>query len=302
VGLKASVFAQRLIIVSGKGGVGKTAIASALACASAQKCRTALVTFDTQLERHPFLGVAIGYEPTEARPGLSVLRVDGLSAVREYVRRKVPFARMYESFFESRMFRDFAEASPGFEELMCLGKLYDLASESPFERVIFDAPSTGHLKMLLDVPAATLDVVRVGPLNHNARKIQDLLLDPDRTRVVLVALAEELAVTEALELSAYLRERRMRVGPVVVNQTIPSRFSGEEVQRLQALTKVSAALEVAIGAASAEFELAASQSAACDALRAARSDIWSVPRLLDTAPAHMLGALTEALERAREHA
>jgi anion-transporting ArsA/GET3 family ATPase len=283
----AHVFQQRLIIVSGKGGVGKTAIASAL------------VTFDTQLDTHPLLGVPIGYEPTEAAPGLSVLRVDGLSAIQEYVRRKVPFSRVYEGFFRSRMFRDFAEASPGFEELMCLGKLYDLVSESAFERVIFDAPSTGHLKMLIDVPAATLDVVRVGPLNHNARKIQDLLFDPERTRMVLVTLAEELAVSEALELVEFLRERRMRVGPIVVNQTVPSRFSAEELARMRGLTERSQMLDAAIAVATAEHLQAVDQHEALQALDRVRASVWSVPRIVDTAPDLLLHQLTDTLELER---
>ena len=157
------------------------------------------------------------------------MRVDAFAAIREYVRRKVPFSGMYDTFLKSHMFRDFAEAAPGFEELMCLGKLYDLATDSDFDKVVFDAPATGHLKTLVDVPAATLKAVLVGPLNHNARKIQDLLMNPERTRVVLATLAEEMAVREVMELAAFLSERRMGVGPVVVNQRVTSRFSPGEV-------------------------------------------------------------------------
>ena len=148
------MFEQRLIVVSGKGGTGRTVLSCALATLCARRRKTVLVSFDRQLDAHPILGVLLGYEPVNASRGLDVMRIDALSAIREYARRRLPLARVYDAFLKSRMFRDFAEAAPGFEELMCLGKLYDLVTESGYERVIFDAPATGHLRTLVDVPAA----------------------------------------------------------------------------------------------------------------------------------------------------
>ena len=289
------MFEQQLIIVSGKGGVGKTAMASAVADCSARSVPTVLVTFDAQLDQHPLFDVPLGYEPVEAAAGLWVMRVDGLSAIREYVRRKVPFSGLYDAVLSSRMFRDFAEAAPGFEELMCLGKLYDLVTEPRFERVVFDAPATGHLKTLIDVPAATLKAVLVGPLNHNARKIQDLLMDPERTRVVLTTLAEEMAVREALELEAFCRERRMGVGPVIVNQQVPDRFSEAEITNLWQLEDPSAALQVAMNCATAEFDLARSQAEAIAPLAGGNRVVWSVPRCIDHEPDALLTQLVATL-------
>ena len=141
------VFAERLVIVSGKGGVGRSAVAAAIATCLAQKEPTVLVSFDNQDAPHPFLGVSLAYEPVTVAPNLSALRVDALEAVREYVRRKIPFSGLYDSFLKSRMFCDFAEAAPGFHELMCLGKIYDLVTASEFRRVVFDAPATGQRKL-----------------------------------------------------------------------------------------------------------------------------------------------------------
>jgi len=288
------VFEQQLIVVSGKGGVGKTALASAIASRSARLGPTVLVTFDSQSGRHPFFEAEPGYEPVEVAAGLSVMRIDGLSAIREYVRRKVPFSGLYDAFLTSHMFRDFAEAAPGFEELMCLGKLYDLVAESKFERVVFDAPSTGHLKTLIDVPAATLEAVLVGPLNHNARKIQDLLVNPERTRVVLVAMAEEMAVREALELATFCRDRRMAVGPLVVNQRVAGRFSEDEIRALSDLDDPTPALNQAIACAVAEFDLWRSQSTAIEPLERSGNEILNVPRCID----HEADALLNQIVRA----
>jgi anion-transporting ArsA/GET3 family ATPase len=227
---------NRLVIVTGKGGVGKSLLAAALArCSAAAGRRTVLVTLDTRDDRHPIIGVPLRYQPRETAHGFWVSRVDAYEAAAEYARRSLPFAGLYEAFFKGRTFHDFAAAAPGFEELMSLGKLYQLATESEFQRVVFDAPATGHLRDLLAVPGATQRAVRVGPLNHNARRIEDLLLDPDRTRVLVATLAEELPVTEALETVALCRDMRLGLGPVLVNRWLPRRIARGEAAAVESL-------------------------------------------------------------------
>lgn len=290
------MFRERLIVVSGKGGVGKTVVASAVADLCARECKTVLVSFEGHADRHPLFDVPLTYEPQEAANNLWVMRVDAFAAIREYVRRKVPFSAMYDAFLKSRMFRDFAEAAPGFEELMCLGKLYDLATDSEFSKVVFDAPATGHLKTLIDVPAATLKAVLVGPLNHNARKIQDLLMNPERTRVLLTTLAEEMAVREALELEAFLTERRMGVGPMIVNQRVSSRFGVEEIEAMTSITEPGPALAAAVSAARAESELAASQQESLALLEGEPRSLWHLSRIIDHEPAALLDGLVGQIE------
>lgn len=287
------VFKERLIVVSGKGGTGKTVMAGAIADLCARTEKTVLVSFEAQLDRHPLFDVPLQYEPVEAAANLWVMRVDAFAAIHEYVRRKMPFPGLYEAFLKSRMFRDFAEAAPGFEELMLLGKLYDLATSSDFDRVVFDAPATGHLKTLLDVPMATLKAVLVGPLNHNARRINDLLMDPERTRLVLITLAEEMAVREALELEAFCAERRMNVGPMIVNQRVTERFTAGEVQAMGELREetTSPELRAALISAAAEHETAMSQRVALAPLAPGKRTLWHVPRVIDHEAAALLDAV-----------
>lgn len=299
------MFKERLIVVSGKGGAGKTVVASAIADVCARSAKTVLVSFDAQLDRHPLFDVPLQYEPVEAAAGLWVMRVDAFAAIHEYVRRKMPFSGFYDAFLKSRMFRDFAEAAPGFEELMSLGKLYDLASGSDFQHVVFDAPATGHLKTLIDVPMATMKAVLVGPLNHNARRIHDLLMDPERTRVVLAALAEEMAVREVLELEAFCGERRMNVGPVVVNQRVPERFGDDEIRALAemegGITELSPELEAAINSARGEHALAGSQQSALEPLGGTGRTVWNVPRVIDHEPGALLDAVARHLLETDAH-
>ena len=239
------------------------------------------------------LDVPLDYEPVPAAHGLAVLRVEALAAVREYVRRRLPFSGLYDAFLTSRMFRDFAEAAPGFEELMCLGKLYDLAESSRYAHVVFDAPATGHMKTLIDVPAATLEAIQVGPLNHNARRIQDLLLDPDRCRVILVTLPEEMAVSEALELRAFCAERRMGLGPIVVNQFVKDHFDPAELSGMERIQNPSPALRGAVDCVREEIALSESHASAVARLR----DLGPllVPRFVDHTPAALLRGIDASL-------
>jgi len=139
-----------LVVVSGKGGIGKSALAASIARLSARGgYRTVLVTLDTHDDRHPFLDVPLTYRPQPVAERLSVSRVDAFEAVTDYAKSRMPMGALYQGFFRSRAFRDFAAAAPGFDELMCLGRLYNLTVESGFDRVVFDAPATGHLRTLL---------------------------------------------------------------------------------------------------------------------------------------------------------
>lgn len=269
-------YSEKLLIVSGKGGVGKTVLSSALAVACAATGPTILLSLDGSLPAHPFFDVPLAYEPREILPDLWAADLDSLSAIREYVKRKVPFSALYDGFLTSHMFRDFAEAAPGFQELMCLGKVYDLVSESQFQRVVVDAPATGHLMTLLDVPEATAKVVQVGPLNHNARKIQDMLLDPERTRVLIGALPEEMAIQEARELLEFCVARRINAGPVLVNQHVAERFQPSELDALRQL-QAADGLASGIRAACAEAELASVQEQALAGLEGI--DHQLLPRL-----------------------
>jgi anion-transporting ArsA/GET3 family ATPase len=277
---------HRLVLVTGKGGVGRSLIAAALARLSAAAgLRTVLVTPDTRDEQHPYLGIPLAYQPKAAPGGFHAARVDAFSAIEDYARRHLPLAPVYKGLFRSRSFRDFAAATPGFDELMCLGRLYNLATEGSFDRVIFDGPATGHFRALVRVPGTVQRAVRVGPLNHNARKIEDLLFDPDRTQVVVTALPEEMALREALELVALCREElRMRLGHIVVNRRVRARFGHAELAALEELEQdgsgISEALRAAVRAARGERTLDDAQDEALALLREAGLPILEVPRLV----------------------
>ncbi len=229
----------RLSIVSGKGGVGKTLIATALAKQFAAAGEPTLL-IDLSEARAPagVLGVAPDYVPKRVASNLHIARLDARESVREYVKRKMAFSFAYRGLLENSAVQKFLDALPLFDELMALGKLYDhvTGSASPFTRVVFDAPATGHARLLLSVPSVAVDTLKAGPIFDSAGKILSLLRDPKRCELVVAALPEETPVREALELIDSARdELAIRCDRVIVNRCIEPLFDAGERRRIDAL-------------------------------------------------------------------
>jgi anion-transporting ArsA/GET3 family ATPase len=203
---------RRLAVVTGKGGVGKSSVAAALALHAARRGRRVLVCEINAQERiAPLLGARPGgYRLREVEPGLFAINVTPHEAMREYGLEVVKFQTIYEAVFENRMVRHLLRVAPGFAELVMLGKVLSEARATDrgrprWDLVVMDAPATGHAVQLLRVPQALLGAVPPGPLRRDAEWMRALLLDPARTGVVLVTLPEEIPVTETVELDAEIR-------------------------------------------------------------------------------------------------
>jgi anion-transporting ArsA/GET3 family ATPase len=236
-------------------------VATALAARAARSGRRCLLVVQQQSDvRHPQLGIAASYTPTRVESNLDLCCVDGRSALKEYVHRTMPLPGLYDWFLNSTALKHFTEAAPGFEELMCLGKLYDLVSESPYELVVFDGPATGHAALMLRVPGTTGAAVRTGPLHHNALKIRLMLENDVTTRIVIVALPEEMAIREATELATYVTgDLAMHLAPMIVNRVTPQLFDADEIDALKA-ADASPTMTRLVRAATARFERASAEA------------------------------------------
>jgi anion-transporting ArsA/GET3 family ATPase len=234
---------RRLVVVTGKGGVGKSTVAAALATLAARRGKRVLVAEVDARER---VALLLGGRPSgpvirQAVPSISTVNVDPRHALEEYALMVVKVRAIYQAVFENRVVRFFLRAVPSLAETLMLGKiLHETRSESDgkprWDLVIVDAPATGHAVQLLGVPSALLDTVPGGPLRRDAEWMQALLTDPAKTSVVLVSLPEEMPVSETVELDAQVRDRlRLPRGPVFLNAMPDARFSPEEQDRLQGL-------------------------------------------------------------------
>jgi anion-transporting ArsA/GET3 family ATPase len=235
---------QRLIFVTGKGGVGKSAVSAALALAFARKGeRTLVCELNTPHERVSSLlnhGSA-GEEIAPLEENLYAVNVRTESALHEYVLMTLKFERLYKLVFENRVVKYFLRFIPSLQELVLLGKVLFNAKEQEasgrfrFDRVIVDAPSTGHALTLLRVPQVLLDSVPPGPLANDVTWMRDLLVDPAFTTSVLVSLPEEMPVNETLQLAEGLKGRvGLHVSGLVLNAFDGSRFTAHELTSLEA--------------------------------------------------------------------
>ena len=226
---------QRLLIVTGKGGTGKTTVAAALGMLAARQGLDTVVieVGDTSVlprllcEDHESLKGDGGRNPVQVAPHLFTLRIVPEVALTEYLELQLKVRRIVRLVVRNQGFRRLLDAAPGWRALITLGKLWYLQSQMDSGRprwplLIVDGPATGHGLSFLSVPNVVLDTVRIGPLRRQTNRVQELLNDASRTLVLPVTLPEELPVSETLELCERVRELGTALGPVIANAVEPA--------------------------------------------------------------------------------
>ena len=264
----ADLLRKRFIVLGGKGGVGRTTVAAALASALARRGRRVLLAQTNAKERlSRLLGAqTVGPDIVRVRERLWAVNMTPAAALREYGLMVLRYEAVYKAVFENKVTRYFIHAIPGLVEYSMLGKAWYHTTEEVeagewrYDTVILDGPATGHLVAMLRIPAAILSAVPEGPLTRSARLAQELMTDPDRSSMLLVTLAEDLPVNEALELYRTVREQlRMSVTRVIVNQVWSDRFTrsdGAAARVVAALADTEARADPTLGPLLARAETA----------------------------------------------
>jgi len=265
-----SMLQRELLYVTGKGGVGKTTVALALALAAARTGRRVAFCEVGGQDRAPRLwGLAGG------RPGVEVgleerlwaTTVDPQHALEEWAGRVVGSRRLVGVLAHSNAFAAFMSAAPGARELVSITKAWELGraerwrpAARGYDVVVVDAPASGHGVGMLRTPHTFAEIARVGPIATQARRVAALLEDPSRSAMVAVAQAAEMPVSETLELEGRLHEALGRgVDRIVVNGVLARRFSAQDVERLSVADgrvppAVSAAVRSQAGQAAVQHE------------------------------------------------
>jgi anion-transporting ArsA/GET3 family ATPase len=260
----ASALEGRLIVVSGKGGVGKTTVSAAVGILAARRgLRTIVVEVSGANAANGVNGT--GRLPAllglpEAPPhgveaeladGLWGLSIDPDRVLAEWL-RTIGGQMSARVLTSSSAFQYLIAAAPGAREMLSMVKVWELAEgrrskarAADYDLVILDAPATGHALAMLGSPRTFSSIARVGPIARQSQQVRGLLEDPTRSAYLAVTQATEMAVTETLQLSAGLhRELGRELHAVVVNGTLPRRFDSADLRRIAELNTESRDREV----------------------------------------------------------
>jgi anion-transporting ArsA/GET3 family ATPase len=261
---------KRLVIVTGKGGVGKSTVALAMGVAAAAEGRRTIVC-EVSSQEHTsqvFNRAEVGFHEVEMAENLWAISIDPDEAMREYLLIQLKVRAMRDLLYRSRIFGYLAAATPGLRELVTIGKIWEVALPDrkvkkgrEYDLVIVDAPATGHGVAFLQTPRTFANVARVGPIKAQAEALETFLVNHRKTGVAIVALPEEMPVNETAALEQTLTEDvGVSVDRVYMNALYPERFSAAEAQRLDpASQNGNGAVRAACRAALSESRRAAAQ-------------------------------------------
>lgn len=199
--------ASNLVIVAGKGGVGKTTVTAVLARAAADAGQRMLVV---ELDAKRALDQLV--------PDLDVRHISAAEALEEYLHDH-GFRRIAKRLAATGVIDVVGTAAPGIDDLVVLGKVKQLERSGEWDTIVVDGPAAGHAITFLTSAAGLLDAIRGGPVRAQAEDVLAMLGDPTRCQVLLVTLPETTPVNELIETSFAIEERvGVQLGPIVVNQ------------------------------------------------------------------------------------
>lgn len=237
----------RAVLVTGKGGVGKTTVTASLARFAASRGKRVLCA---EMAGDPAassaLADALGVDHLDVEP---VTVAENMKAVllaphlghTKFLRDVLPMKLLADAAMRSAAIRRFLAAAPTFPEMGVLYRLLDLVrtkrrdGSDEHEMIIVDLPATGHALALAQIPASLLRVIPSGPIAAAVREGLDLLTDKQRTGAIVVTLPETLPVSEALELARGITQHDIPLAQVIVNRVPFDPFSDEERDAVRAM-------------------------------------------------------------------
>ena len=209
---------KRLVLVSGKGGVGKSAVSAGLALLAQRRgLRVLAMEMGSPGGLSAHFGTGpLEFEPTELRPGLHAMQMVRSDALLEYLSLQLNIKGLTRFGPLARAFDALATTAPGIREIITIGKAIWEVREDRWDIVIADAPPTGQIGSFLRAPLTIAELVPSGRIRIQAEIMQEILRDPSVTGMFLVTLPEELPATETSETISWLAKEDVVAPPIVM--------------------------------------------------------------------------------------
>ena len=243
---------RRLIFVTGKGGVGKSTLVTALGMYLASRGRKVLLA-EVDNAR-PTIGAyfdrPIGFDPVRVAVNLDVANIEFISALRAFLLDVVPVERIVKVILRNRIVRTFLVATPGAREMVVLGRLLQLARESGvtdpgakktergWDHMIVDMPASGHAVSMFGTPLTCRKLFKVGPIRRAAEEVLTAFTDNTQVALVMVSISEEMSINETLETMGKVRAFGWPpLAGVVLNRYPQVEFEPGEAALVQSLAE-----------------------------------------------------------------
>ena len=302
-----TLLSSRLILVTGKGGTGKTSLSAAIGAMSADRgSRTVIVEVDNF---HPSLtrlfGIEPTYQPRKVSEHLYICNLTWMSALKDWLKSTLKSRRISELILENRMATVFLDATPGAREIVILAKIISLMND--FDQVVVDLPAFGHALGILRVPRTATRLMRTGPVREKAEHILKVFREKS-TVLAIIGLPEEMVVNETLEFWEKIHNEvpEIQAPKIFLNRSSPPSLTDDEVallDRLEAAMKDSPEGAELLQAGRWEEEL---ESATAEALvrlqESMGDDVVTFSRLgalggFERGPATVVQQMSKALSR-----
>jgi anion-transporting ArsA/GET3 family ATPase len=292
---------QKIVFVTGKGGVGKSLIAAAIASERAKLGRKTLLVElgDTSYYQDLFSLPELTHHPMATKYGFDLALWGGESSLREYVLHYLRMEKLYNLFFDNRVMRALVNVAPGLPEIAMLGKITsgirNVGPQLNYDDIIVDSFASGHALALLKTPRGMKEAIPLGPMGHHSAEIDLVLRDPGITSVVVVSLLEELPVVESLELVADLKREFGMQPTIVANRVMNSPVTADEI-KAQAENSDSPLNDFAkfvLGTQKRQTEL-------LERLKQGAAKVIQVPQVFDTKVAELMTDVGSSIAEAKD--
>lgn len=282
--------------MTGKGGVGKSVVALALAKKHSSSQKVLLVELGIRSFHADFLGVSVGYKPVSLEKNLDIALWSGPECLREYALYLLKVESLYKLFFENRISRTLIEVAPALSELAILGKITSgvrrVGPSLDYDLIVIDAYATGHMLALLRAPRGMNESIRFGPMAEQTQSMLKTITDPEVCQYVIATLPEELPAVEADELHRELMQEVGMSAKIYCNKVWPQK----EILKLHQETESHPKTNKEEAAFTAELKvLVERQQSWVRYLEELHSDVSLIPMIFSSESKHIVEEVERSL-------